>query len=349
MKKRATLKDVALYAGVAVSTVSGIINNRSDSWASKATRKRVFDAARELDFTPNRLARGLRLDSFELVLLMVPDLTNPLFANLTRKIRHTLEERGYEIIIEETEFDAAREFKVIENLPNRMVDGCICVLSNPSEMRPVLEKVASRVPIVVIGDRMVGLPLDTLESEFAAGLESVVNHLSELGHSRLGFVDSMEGVRDPLTRLDSFRSVLERYGMEMQDAWVVQSPPDLDTVQENVRQWSRNLSGESGPTALFCLNDVTAIAALRGLQDAGIKVPSEMSVVGFDNIVLSGLIDCPLTTVHQPLRRLAQRSCTLLMDRINGAVSGPGSHEILPTHLVVRQSTSRVPVASRAD
>lgn len=341
MKKRATLKDVARKAGVAVSTVSGIINNRSDSWASEATRKRVLDAAEELDFTPNRLARGLRLESFELVLLMVPDLTNPFFANLIRRIRKGLETRGYELIVEETEFEVERERKIIENLPKRMVDGFIGVLSNPPALKASLKRISPRMPMVLIGERMGDLPLDTLESEFQAGFEKAVVHFRELGHRRLGFVDALEGILDPLARLPFYQKVASEHGLTVEDRWVIHCSPDIEDVRHAVVKWCGESAQSDRPTAFFCSNDMTAIATMRGLRDAGLIVPDDISVIGFDNIVLADLLDCPLTTVHQPVRRLAERSCALLLDRIKGEVSGPGAHEILPTRLIVRESTAQ--------
>lgn len=340
MKRRATLKDVAKKAGVAVSTVSGIINNRSDSWASQATRKRVFDAAAELDFTPNRLARGLRLNSFELVLLMVPDLTNPFYANLTRRIRKALEAKGYEIIIEETEFDIERDKRIIENLPKRMVDGCIAILSNPPEIKNLLEKVAPRVPIVLLADEMPGLPLDTVATAFHDGLQSSVEHLKDLGHRQIGIVDAMDGVRDPLARLQAYKNIFRDLGITTKDEWIIHSPPLTESIRERVSEWCLNLRSTQQPTALICSNDVAAIATMRGLLDHGIRIPEDISLVGFDNIEFADLLACPLTTVHQPYQRMADRCCDMLIKRIKSdEEAAEGTHEVIPLRLVIRQST----------
>lgn len=342
MKKRATLKDVAKEAGVAVSTVSGIINNRSDSWASEATRQRVFEAAAKLDFTPNRLARALRLDSFQLILVMLPDLSNQLHGMLSRLIRQAWEAHGYEIVIEETEYDSAREQRIIEGLPKRMVDGFVGVLSNPEALRPVVSRIAKSVPMVLIGDRMPECPLDSVEGEFHGGILLALRHLIERGHRRVGFVDGLGGICDPLQRFSFFREVLSHHQLKLEESWVLQATPDLETTATSVCEWVSQLRRDTGPTALFCSNDLTAIATLRGLNAAGLDVPRDMSVVGFDNIPLASVVNPPLTTVHQPVRRLAERSCGLLLDRINNKVSGFGAHEILSTHLVERSSVATV-------
>lgn len=337
------MRDVAEKAGVAVSTVSGIINNRSDSWASQATRKRVFDAAEELNFTPNRLARGLRLNSFELVLLVVPDLTNPFFANLTRRIRKSLEENGYEIIIEETEFSLERERKIIENLPKRMVDGCIGILSNPTKMRELLKKIAPRVPMVLVSEPMPNLPLDTVESDFPKGIRRIIEHLRDLGHRKIGLVDALEGIRDPVGRLVAYQNVIREFGLETDSRWTIHSPPSIELVRERVFGWAKSLQMDHRPTALICTNDVAAIASMRALLDADLRIPQDMSLVGFDNIEFASLLACPLTTVHQPYRRIAERTCELLIKRIKDSGSPDGLHSLISTELVIRQSTHACP------
>lgn len=342
MQKRATLKDVARKANVAISTVSGILNNRPDSWASEATRERVVKAAQELDYTPNRLARGLRLESFDTVLLMIPDLTNPFFATLARKIRHACERRGYEILIEETEFGVEREERIIRNLPKRMVDGFIGVLSNAGEVEDSLCRSALMVPSVVIGGQMKNLPVDTVESAFSDAVESILTHLCDLGHRRIGFVNSMGDRRDPIPRIDHLRRIAARLGVEFPDEWIVNCGPELSAIGETVKNRFSASERDTLPGALICLNDVAAIAAMGALREAGLRVPADVSVAGFDDIEIGAHLECPLTTVHQPVNRLAERACSLLEDRIAGRVSGPGSHEILPFEIVVRGSTAAV-------
>lgn len=340
MIRRVTLRDVALEAGVAVSTVSGILNQRPDSWASKETRDRVVGAARRLGYTPNRLARSLRLNRNNLVLVVLPDLTNPFFAGLARALNQSMEARGYEVSVEETEFKLERESRILHEIASRHVDGLIAVFANCDHHRATLEGIAASLPVVLFGPAMPGGSIDTLESDHRSSLAEAIAHLRELGHRSIGFVDPFLGFSDPIARASVFRACSAESQMVMRDEWFVRCTSDLGHVRSSICEWVKNLRGRSRPTALFCMNDMTAIATMRGLKDAGLAVPGDMSVVGFDDIALGAYLDCPLTTIAQPVETLAEIAADTIVNRISGQRVGPAAHLSLPTRLVIRSSTA---------
>lgn len=341
MNPRAKLQDVALAAGVAVSTVSGILNSRSDSWASAETKKRVFEAARKLGYTPNRLARSLRLQHNSLALLVVPDLLNPFFAGLAREVTQAMESRGYEVTLEETEFKPEREARILNEVASRHVDGLIGVFARPASHVEILKKISVSFPVVVFGSPMATTQVDTLESDIRASLGEAIAHLRELGHRSVGFVDPLLGFDDPLARVHFFSDFAEHSGMQTTADWMIRCTSDLGHIRTTVSDWASHTRAGDRPTALFCMNDLTAIATIRGLKDAGLSVPRDISVIGFDNIALGAFLECPLTTIAQPLETMGQMATEILVNRISRQRVGPATHLTMPTRLIIRSSTGR--------
>ncbi len=165
--KRATLHSVAKKAGVAVSTVSSILNNRPDSWSSQKTRDRVMTAARALDYRPNRMARALRTSRFQAATLVVPDLTNPLFALLARSIQRAMEHVGYDLLIQDTEENSAREEKILRDVASHNADGVILVLSIDAAVYATrLQELTRTFPVVLIGPPIPKVQIDTLQADW---------------------------------------------------------------------------------------------------------------------------------------------------------------------------------------
>lgn len=347
MNRRSTLRDVASESGVAISTVSGILNNRSDSWASQATRERVQAAAKKLDFIPNRLARGLRLNRHNMAFAILPYLNNPFFANLSRFLRISFESKGYELSFEETEFKRERESQILEGLPSRYIDGVIVSLGNASLHSDFLRRLSKRLPLVILGPGFEGSGIDTVGSDIKIGIQEAMMHLAELGHRQIGLIDSLMEISDPIARQSVFRTQAKQLGLTLGEESCVHCTCDLGHIRHAVQSWARALPPSNRPTALLCTNDMTAIAAMRGLLDAGISVPADISLIGCDNITLGEFLACPLTTISQPTETLAQMASDILLGRITGQKVGEATNILLPTRLLIRSSTGR-PATSKA-
>jgi len=340
MNPRATLRDVASAANVAVSTVSGILNQRSDSWASKETRDRVFEAARQLSYTPNRMARGLRISRFMHITLVIPDLTNPFYATLARAIQRALDIHGFELLVEETENDPKKEERILSDLGGRHTDGVICVLDDPLTHHARLEKLAPRTPVVLFGPSIPGEKIDTIESDFRESYQEIIAHLVSLGHTRAGFVEALARGSDPISRLQMFRELSAKTHLRFLETSWIRCTPALEDIRVSTRTWAKLIPPSERATALFCTNDLTAICTMRGLLDAGLSVPEDISIIGYDDIPIASLLPCPLTTISQPLDGMARMASETLLNRIEGRTKGAISHVSLPTRLVLRNSTT---------
>lgn len=343
--KRPTLHDVASKAGVAVSTVSSILNERPDSWSSQETRDRVFAAARALHYKPNRMARALRLNRFQAATLVVPDLTNPFFALLARSIQRAMEQAGYELLIEDSEENPEREQRILGDVASHNTDGVILVLCGGSELHATrLAELSQTFPVVIFGSAMPETRIDTLQSDWRVGVRNVIDHLAKLGHRSIGFVDSLADRGDYLHRVAIFEEELKAAGLVLNRKNWVRCRHEVSEVRVAAGQWALQTPAGERATAFICTNDFTALGTMRGLLDAGLSVPEHVSVVGYDDIPLASYLPRTLTTIAQPVTQMAAAASRTLLDRISGKLQGPPTHQVFATSLVVRESTAAPPV-----
>ena len=349
--KRSTLHDVAKKAGVAVSTVSGILNNRSDSWCSQQTRERVLAAAQTLNYRPNLMARALRLSRFEAATLVVPDLTSPLFALVARSIQRAMEQVGYELLIEDTEESLDREKKVLNDAASHNTDGLIFVPSGDlSQIAARLHEISRNFPVVLFGPAMPGTRIDTVEADFAKSQREAIDHLVTLGHRSIGYVDSLFERFDGSHRVAIFREQLREAGMVLDEKNLIRCRHNAADVRVATARWASETKPGERATAFLCTNDLTALGSIRGFLDVGLTVPEDVSVVGFDDIPLASYLPHPLTTMAQPVAQMGAAASRTLIDRIVGKMQGPATHQVFDASLVMRETTAppAVPDARRA-
>jgi DNA-binding LacI/PurR family transcriptional regulator len=225
-------------------------------------------------------------------------------------------------------------------------DGVILVLSNPVLHAPRLEELSRTFPVVMVGPPMPDIRIDTVQSDLPISLRKTIDHLARLGHRSLGFVDSMAGRNDGIERMGVFREAVERSGLLFDERNWVRCRHEVAEVRVATGQWASEMPPGQRATAFICTNDFTALGTIRGLLDAGLSVPEDVSVVGFDDIPLVSYLPRPLTTIAQPVSQMAAAASQTLLDRISGKLKGPATHQIFATSLIVRESTAAAPVAA---
>ena len=215
---------------------------------------------------------------------------------------------------------------------------------DPIAQRKILEeKIKYGVPIVVIGSRAVPpLPVDSIGTDFEDGLKQALLHLKELGHSRVGFIRTL-AQNQVDTRQEVFFTLATRLGFAARDLTVEASDQSLAGAKEAFNRLMKN--AERRPTAVIGLNDLCAIASLRGAWEAGIHVPKDISVIGVDNILLSDYTCPSLTTISQPLWEIGLQSVEMLLDRVSGKTKGGPKEKTLPSKLILRESTGHAPLS----
>jgi LacI family transcriptional regulator len=331
------MKEVARAAEVSVATVSHVINGTR--FVSPALADRVQAAMGTLGYTPDATARSLRVRRTQTIGLVIPDNSNPFFAQLAQVIEEEGFEAGYTTILGNSTEQADRERRYVQTLVSKRVDGLILALSREDD--GTLESILgpAEIPVVVI-DRDVSLSgADIVLYDNAGGSSAAARHLLDLGHTRIAFIAGPSDVQPAAERLRGFGHALREAGLEVASEAVAEADFHYDGGREATAAllgWSR------GITAIVAANDLMAAGALRELAESGIRVPEEISVVGFDDAPLAEMVSPALTTVRQPLQEMAQKAVSLLLARIAGE-DGEVQRHVLPTELVVRESTAPPP------
>ena len=334
------LEQVAKRAKVSTATVSRVLNNANVVKAS--TRARVMKAIEELKYHPNLHARTLAGGKSSTIGVIVSNLENPFFFDIYKTIEAGAHARGYEVVAANTDYRSEQLVANVRLMIGRRVAGLAAIVS---EMEPALidELNDSRIPVVFYD---VGTPkrnITNIRVDYKRGIDKVIDYLHSLGHRKLGFIGHHAMLGPINERLKAVLDAVSRYSPAME----VQTAADADTL-EGGRQAARSLLNSGfEPTAIVCVNDITAVGVLRELRERGIRVPQDVSVTGFDNIKLSEFCYPALTTVHIPRERVGQIVCERLLpaEDPNRVLSSDHGIVIDP-EFVVRESTG--PVAATA-
>lgn len=332
-----SLDKVARRAKVSTATVSRVLNNASV--VKSSTRVRVMKAIAELKYHPNLHARSLAGGKNRTIGVIASNMENPFFFDIYKTVEADAHARGHEVVVANTDYRPEQLVTSIRLMIGRRVAGLAVVVS---EMDPALikELAESRIPVVFYD---VGAPrpnITNIRVNYRRGIEMVIGYLHSLGHRRLGFVGHHSRLAPINERM---RAVLD--AVAQNPALEVKAAADADTL-EGGRQATRALlaSGYS-PTAIICVNDITAVGALRELRERGIRVPQDISVTGFDNVKLSEFCYPSLTTVHIPRERIGHIIVDALIPQPGAA---PTEHEIvIDPEFMVRDSTGAAPAAGR--
>jgi LacI family transcriptional regulator len=333
-----TIRDVARHAGVSTTTVSHVMN--ATRFVEPETEERVRRAIAQLGYRPNLLARSLRRQETHTIGLLVPDNSNPFFAEVARVIEDAGFAEGYSVILCNSDLSEAKQAAYLNVLLAKRVDGVLLV-SSVAQPGPLEQIRAAGVPVVMV-DRDVGdLPVDQVMVANDEGGYLAGEYLVRLGHRRIGCITGLNDETPSSGRVIGFRRALSEAGVPLLPEAIVRGNERYDGGEEAMGELLRR---DLDLTAVFVFNDVMAIGALSALRRAHVPVPDAVSVIGFDNIVQSAAMVPALTTIAQPVTELGQVSVRLLLDRILQPHEPP-SRVSLPTRLIERESVR--PIARR--
>lgn len=329
------MKDVAHHAGVSVSTVSYVLNNSGPVGASR--RARVLDAVRVLNYTPNESARSLKRRSTSAIGLVVPDLTNQFFALVTEGVERAAAQRDVLVVLcapEATERPASHHARLLRS---QRLDGVVYLSGTGTSPSLILE-LAQSGPVVLVDERISGFELPAVVSDGRRGAREVAAYVLEQGHKRLAIIGGPEALWTSEQRLAGYREALAAAGLDPDAVPVLIGDYRQESGAELAEQ---ALAGppEGRPTALLCANDLMAIGALEYCKSAGIRVPEDVSIAGFDDVPIAALITPRLTTVSQPAREMGYRAATLLFEMLAGEPADQ-PHESFPATLKIRDSVA---------
>ena len=332
---RVTIKDVAHEAGVSITTVSHVINETRS--INPETRARVLEALDKLGYQPNIIARSLRSGKTKTIGLIVPDIANLFFAEIARRIEDYGYQYGYSVILGNSDNDPVKQTNYINTLITKQVDGVVFI-SAGGEIDDLRSFYENEIPVVV-ADRDVPLELAdvVLLNNEKAGYEAT-HHLLDLGHDCIACITGPNNVSPSMQRVEGYKRALMESGIPFREDLIEGGDFQFKSGELAMH---RLLTHPCKPTAVFALNDMMAIGALNAAHDAGLSVPADLSIIGFDNIELSAAVTPALTTVAQPIDEIAQKAINLLIKRMQSSKTEKNVRVILKANLVVRDSTNR--------
>ena len=328
-----TIRDVAVHAGVSVTTVSHVVNETRP--VSADLRQRVLAAMAELGYQPNALARSLRRKQTHTLGMIVPDSANPFFAEVARGIEDTSFDIGYTVILCNSVGSLAREALYVDLLAKKQVDGVLLVAAGDS-LRQVRTLQVRAIPLVVVDRDLPGSVVDCVLTDNVQGGRLATEHLLHLGHRRIGCITGASDLTPSAGRADGYRQALAAAGIPCDETLIIKGDFQDQSGYVGAQELLRL---PNPPTAIFACNDLMAIGAMSAALEAGLRVPTDLSVVGFDDIHLAGYVNPPLTTVAQPKFELGRTAARMLLERIDKRDLAP-RRCLLPTQLVVRHSTA---------
>ncbi|SCK55795.1 transcriptional regulator, LacI family [Variovorax sp. HW608] len=342
----ANIKDVALHAGVSVTTVSHVLN--ATRHVSPQVRERVEQAIRDLRYVPNAMARSLKSNTSSTLGMLIPNSSNPYFAEIVRIVEDRCFAAGYTLVLCNTDDEPQRQRVYLQVLAERRIDGLIVVSTGAGDDATLARQLHGlRVPAVLVDREVADPACDLVETAHMQGGLLAVRHLLSLGHRQIACIGGPAGVLPSEQRIEGWRLALAEGGASV----AAGNPGALlwrggFTSQGGYEAMHALLRAEHKPTAVFVCNDLMAIGALRAVHESGLHVPDDISIVGFDDIELSAYTSPALTTVAQPKERIGALAVDMLLERI-----GDRRHEarkvVLQPELRVRASTARHPGQAR--
>ena len=331
----ATIREVAETAGVSYATVSHVLNKTR--FVSRETRERVEAAMVALNYRPNALARSLRQGKTNTMGLVLPDSANPFFAEISRCIEDESFKKGYSVFLCNTEMDTQRELFYVDVLSKKQVDGIIFVAAG-DQADSLDFLVRQNMPVVMIDRHLPNVEVDAVLTDHQLGGVLATRHLIKLGHKRIACIAGPSSITPSAERITGYRMALEEAGVSFDENLLIRGDYHAQSGMEITHSL---LKMNPRPTAIFALNDLMALGALRAAAEAGYSVPRDLAIVGYDDLELAQFTNPPLTTVAQPKKEIGARAVNLLVDRISGKSPSP-SRLVLPPELIVRRSTQSV-------
>lgn len=327
----ATIREVAREAGVSVATVSRVFNDKGP--IREETRQRILEVALRLGYAPNAAARSLSTRKTGTIGVLLPDLYGEFFSEVIRGLDLAARRSGFHILVSSSHSDRSEVEAVLRALRGR-VDGLI-VMSPEADARALEANLPGTLPIVLLNCPVEGSAFDSINLDNYGGASAMIRHLAGLGHRRIAHVKGAPGNNDALERLLGYREAMQSLFEEGTDGFEIEGDFSEDSGDRAGREI---LAMNPRPTAVFAANDATAIGLLHAFQEAGVRVPDDIAVAGFDDIPIARFLTPPLTTVRVAIADLGALAIQRLLLAMEHGDSRERRHEILPTTLVVRGS-----------
>ncbi|MGH2681042.1 MAG: LacI family DNA-binding transcriptional regulator [Actinomycetota bacterium] len=328
-----TIVDVAHHAGVSITTVSHAISGKRR--VAEATRARIEDSIQVLGYRPNAFARGLRTERSQMVALIIPDITNPYYPTLARGMQDALLAGGYQTLVGSTDGERAQELTFLHDSLQRRVDG-IAIASFATSARSLGSVLRANIPVVSIGDKIRHADVDCVRTDDVEGARDATTYLIEKGYETIAMIGGPPGISPSDHRLTGYRAALGEAGIRSESSLLAVG--DFTRAGGAVAMRELLARGDRPPRAVFCANDLMAIGAMDATREAGLRVPRDVAVMGYDDIEAASLVTPDLTTVVNPAGDMGRECGRLLLEKMSGAYHEGRREVVIPHRLIARTS-----------
>jgi DNA-binding LacI/PurR family transcriptional regulator len=327
-----SIKDIAKAAGVSHATVSRAL--QSSNLVKPGTAKRIREIAEQFGYRPNAVGRSLATNRTRTIGVVVTTIADPIVAEMVSGVEAVARAREYSVFLANCHADPETEMQVVQSFHERRVDGIIVAASRVGALyEPLAEQM--RTPIILINNQHPNSYKYSINIDSICGSREAVGYLISLGHKRIAYIGDRFGHQTDLDRFSGYRQAMEMAGIATRSEWIAHGDgkPEGGTLA-----MKKLLALKPIPSAVFCYNDMTAIGALRAIHDQGLRVPQDISLMGFDDLFLANYTEPPLSTVRQPKHQMGRIAAEILL-RILGGQEADARID-LPGELIVRASTA---------
>jgi len=336
MNTRVTTETIAERCGVSPRTVYRALHDKSG--IDKETKKRILKLANELNFRPNAIARSLVLRRTKTLGLLVPDITTSFYAQIIEGVEEAVSRQGYSLILGKTDFLPEREAAYIGIFQEKMVDGMILSSLEPRIINEVALPLQEKgKPIVLIDTYLKDAPIDSISVDNIKGAILAVDYLVKLGHQRIGFISDRVVTEE---RKAGYELALKKHRLPLDEKIVIRSK--FREEEAGYTAVKKLLKLKDRPTAVFAARDTVAIGAIRAIKEAGLDVPDDVSVIGFDDINIAAFLSNPLTTIAQPKQEIGHKAAEILLENITQGTRKKTRWILLKPQLIARSTCKSI-------
>ena len=336
-----TLKQLSLLAGAHPSTVARVLHADPRQRVSAELRERIMALAREYDYRPNSVARSLRTKRTAVFGVLIPDIANPFFASVLRGMEDAVAERDYSLILTNTDDLPAREAHGMAMLRDRQVDGLLLATARLHDTA-IEQLTRDSTPFVLVNRHTDPITPNAVVPDDYAGATAAIEHLLELGHRRIAHIAGADDASTGFLRRQAYRDTLRRHHADTSDDQEALLAVGSFREEGGYRAMRELLALDPPPTAVFAVNDLAALGAIHAIAEAGLRVPDDISVVGFNDLFHASHMTPSLTTMQAPHRAMGARAAERLLAMVVDGVA-PEAPLLMPVTLIVRQSTGPAP------
>jgi len=339
VKSQPTLQCIAERSGVSVTTISRVLSGQAERYRiSKETEAAVKKIANEFNFVPNQLARGLRLKKTLKVGLVIPDVSNPFFAGIARQVTLGARRHEYSVVLCDSQDNTELELRSLALLQSQHVEGVVLCPVGQSG-RHLAQFIAGKLPIVLVDRFFPDLPLPYVSSDNEGGAKEATELLVKNGHTRIGCLQGLPGTSPNESRVKGYKEALTRHNLPVDENLIV---GDSFTEQSGYIETKLLLKNQPDVTALLALSNLNALGAIRALAEEKREIPSDISIVSFDDPPYAAYLATPMTSIAQSFSEMGDVAVKLLFDQIQSTRSQPRGGILIPTSLVVRKSVKQL-------